>query len=127
MNERRPPSRCPVCEEALEIRRLECPACGTGVDGRFYPGPLARLKPEHQAFVETFVACRGNIKEVERVLGISYPTVRNRLDSAIEALGYRVDRDDGKPAPDRRGILQALERGEMSATEALSRLRGHDE
>jgi len=82
--------------------------------------------------MEAFIKCRGNIKEVEKELGISYPTVRSRLDSAIEALGYGVDKvgvpenekmDFSEESLRRQGILEALERGEISAQEATRQMR----
>lgn len=118
------PGRCPVCQAELEIKRLECPACGTGIDGSFGLCKFCRLAPEQREFLEIFVAARGNIKEVERVLGVSYPTVRGRLNALIEALGYPVEGGEG-PAElrTRREVLEALDRGEIDVPEALRRLR----
>ncbi len=122
--QRRTVARCPACGEGLRVVRLECPACETAVEGRFTPSRFERLTPEQQDFLETFIRVRGNIREVERELGISYPTVRGRLDAIIETLGYRVE-----PAPDevpperRRAILDALNRGEITAEEAVKRLK----
>lgn len=115
------PSRCPVCPESLQVVELACPACATHVRGRFGLPPLARLSSEMQEFVQVFMTCRGNIREVEKVLGISYPTVRNRLEATIEALG-RATHLPAAPEPDRNEILAALERGELSASEAIARL-----
>jgi len=124
MASRRTIGRCPVCNDTLEVRRLECVNCGTAVEGRFVQSKFDRLTPEQQEFVEVFLLSRGNIKEVERVLGISYPTVRNRLDGVLEAMGHKVDRD-AAPAPDRRTeILAALDRGEITAAEAIKMLKG---
>lgn len=81
-------SRCPACgSTSFEIQRLRCTSCGTAVEGRFSVSRLATLPDEQIAFVEVFLKCRGNIKEVERELGISYPTVRSRLDKVIALLG----------------------------------------
>src|SRR5690606_3276886 len=74
------PGTCPVCGETLAVRRLHCRRCDTGVEGHFEMPRLARLSPEQQVFVETFLKVRGNIREMERELGVSYPTVRSRLD-----------------------------------------------
>lgn len=129
--------RCPVCGGGLEVARLECPECGSALEGRFRPCRFCQLSREQQQFIEVFIACRGNIKDVERVLGISYPTVRNRLEQVIESLGYSVDRREsagpsaalGAPlAPERRReILEALGRGEISAEEAIRQLKGKAE
>lgn len=67
-----------------------------------------------------FLTSRGNIKEVERLLGISYPTVRSRLDAIIEALGYRVEREEDQR---RKEILEAVNKGEISSEEAVRLLR----
>ncbi|MGE5552989.1 MAG: DUF2089 domain-containing protein [Betaproteobacteria bacterium] len=119
------PARCPVCEAALEVKRLECPACGTGIDGTFGLCKFCRLAPEQREFMEVFLAARGSIKEVERVLGISYPTVRSRLNALLEALGYPAEPADS-PAEGRaakREVLQALSRGEIDVNEALRLMR----
>lgn len=100
---------------------LACPACATHVRGRFSLPPLAQLSNEMQEFVQVFLTCRGNIREVEKVLGISYPTVRNRLEATIEALGRSTPLPTA-PEPSRNDILAALERGELSASEAIARL-----
>lgn len=123
MNLKPYPSRCPVCSDALNVTALSCPGCATGLHGRFGLPPLAQLSADLQEFIVTFVTSRGNIREVEKALGISYPTVRNRLESAIEALGRSTAAvPPSSPRPDRAEILAALERGELSAAEAISKL-----
>lgn len=113
-------SRCPACGASdFIIERLRCVACGTAVEGSFQAGKLGGLPAEHQDFIEVFVRCRGNIKDVEKVLGVSYPTVRGRLDRAIQALGYERQEKIGR----RRDILLALERGEITPEEALRALK----
>lgn len=117
---RRLVGQCPVCDGEFHVTRLTCHSCGSSLEGDFELCKFCRLSPEQRQFIEVFIASRGNIREVERVLGISYPTVRGRLDDVIRALGYRVQRSD---APDRKAILEALDRGEITAEEALKRLR----
>ena len=122
------PGQCPVCSGELAITRLECSHCGTRVEGRFEPSPFARLTPEQQEFVTIFLRARGNIKEVERELSISYPTVRARLDAVLEALGYRVDRsaveEEARAKQARRKeVLDRLNRGEITAEEAVAALK----
>jgi hypothetical protein len=77
---------CPVCDTTLQVSELSCPSCRTKMQGAFPTPPLARLSASHQEFICTFIQCRGVIRDVEEVLGISYPTVRARLDAAVEAL-----------------------------------------
>ena len=120
---------CPSCDSALEVTELSCTACRTQLRGVFPPVPLARIAPEHQQFIETFVLCRGIIRDVERALGLSYPTVRARLDAAVIALESSVrsvdstlpvlTKDDGR----RREILRLVAAGDLSPTEAAERLR----
>lgn len=123
---RRTVGSCPACGDRLAVRRLQCVNCDTAIEGNFVQSRFDRLSPEQQHFVEVFLLARGNIKEVERVLGISYPTVRNRLDGALEAMGHKVERDGNEAeASERRSeVLAQLDRGEISAAEALRLLKG---
>ncbi|MDX1933209.1 MAG: DUF2089 family protein [Capsulimonadales bacterium] len=123
--ERRSLTACPVCEASLEITELTCTECRTRLAGRFSATALARVAPEHQAFIETFVLCRGVIRDVERALGISYPTVRARLDAAVEALeaALRHEANDDTAAEQRRTLLTQVESGLLSPEEAAERLR----
>src|SRR5258708_12835565 len=74
--------RCPICNESLHVVRLECESCGTRLEGSFALGRFHSLTTDQLEFLETFIRARGNFKDVERELGISYPTVRSRLDAA---------------------------------------------
>ena len=116
---RRPLSQCPVCNGRLQIARLTCDACGISLEGTVPASWLSLLSGKQQQFVEVFLVAGGNIKEVERELGISYPTVRKRLDEVIQVLGY------GPRAQLRRReeILDAVDRGEMRPKEAIRLLR----
>lgn len=112
--------RCPACGATdFMVERFRCAACGTAVEGEFSASKLGSLPTEHQEFIEVFVRCRGNIKDVERVLGISYPTVRGRLDRAIHALGYESENRDTQ----RTKILQSLDNQDISPEEALKALK----
>ena len=113
-------SKCPVCGRAMHVTRMHCSACKTTIEGAFEACKFCQLDEEQRQFVEVFLTSRGNIKEVERLLGISYPTVRNRLDTVIEALGYRVEREQDHR---RKEILEALNKGEISSEEAIKLLR----
>ncbi|HZO88756.1 MAG TPA: DUF2089 domain-containing protein [Chthonomonadaceae bacterium] len=88
-------TRCPVCESALGISELKCTRCQTRIQGAFDPCRFCRLAPEHLAFVETFLRCEGNLSRVEKELGISYPTVRNKLTAALAALGFTTSGVNG--------------------------------
>ena len=125
------PHRCPVCDHEMKISKLTCTHCPTKIEGEFSSCKFCRLPAEQLIFIEAFIKCRGNIKEVEKELGISYPTVRGRLDSVIEALGYRVDKDKEKLDPQeesqrRQEILESLDRGEISPQEAARQMRKMD-
>jgi hypothetical protein len=115
------PGRCPICGGETIVTRIDCPVCETRIEGRFGLGRFGRLTPEQLGFVEVFVKNRGIIKDVEAELGISYPTVRARLDEALQAMGYAIA-DDSRPnapaAPDRRRVLEDLRDGRISAEEA---------
>ena len=117
------PSDCPVCKQKLEISRLTCPACNTKLDGSFVPCKFCRLPEEQLLFVETFIKCRGSIKDVEKELGISYPTVKNRLDSVISSLGYNQTQNSDEDYNTQ--ILTALENGEIESEEAIKLLKNH--
>jgi hypothetical protein len=120
------PDRCPVCSHELTVTRLHCDSCGTGIDGQFTFNRFARLSGEQLRFLESFVQNRGIIKEVEADLGISYPTVRSRLDEVIASLGLApASADQKRPTESRdarREILEALQKKEISASEASRRL-----
>jgi hypothetical protein len=127
---------CPVCTGELEISRLHCASCGTTIEGEFGVGRFGRLSREQMTLLESFLRSRGNLKEMERALGISYPTVRARVESLVQALGLA----DGEPvdivvddAPEglsedllaaRREILERLAAGKIDAAAAAEALRG---
>lgn len=114
---------CPVCNGKMQVKRLYCEDCGTSIEGQFDICNFCQLNLEQKEFIETFIRCRGNIKEVERELRISYPTVRGRLDAVIEALGYTVDRAENADIARRRRAMEQYERGEITQEEALSKVR----
>ena len=118
-------SNCPVCNGQLKVTHLRCSDCGTELSGEFMANEYARLPEDKLNFLRTFLACRGNLKEVEAALNISYPTVRSRLDQLLDALHLAVEGlEEEKRGIDRQQVLEALERGEMTIEEAESRLRG---
>jgi hypothetical protein len=125
------PTQCPSCQSPLIITRMTCSACATEVNGAFSLGRLAALAEPHASLLELFLRVRGNVKDMERLLGLSYPTVRARLEEALEAAGL-----DHEPAPAiseaelrhrRQLILDKVQRGEISASDAATHLRALQE
>lgn len=123
---------CPVCEDELSITRLHCRSCGTTLEGEFGVGRFGRLTREQLALLESFLRSRGNLKEMERELGISYPTVRGRIDALVRALGLGGEEsatpaheEEAAEAPQetRRTILERLARHEITAEEAAAAIR----
>lgn len=116
--ERKLLQECPVCGSPLYVRVLECPSCHTRIEGKFAPphSSLFYLSKKDLDFVELFIRLRGNIKEAEKALGVSYPTVRGILDRVIEKMGYPVKHEND--AKRRTKILEKLEKGEISPAEA---------
>ncbi len=85
------PVRCPSCGGDLHVVELACPGCSTSVRGDYPLPPLSRLGGEDQQFALAFVLRSGSLKEMARLYGVSYPTVRNRLDALIERLGAIIE------------------------------------
>jgi hypothetical protein len=133
---------CPVCAGELAISRLHCRICGTTLEGEFGVGRFGKLSREQMALLERFLRSRGNLKEMERALGISYPTVRARVEALVQALGLAdgesgselVDDGDGgaagaaeaDTAAQRRAILERLAKREIDAAAAAEALRDLD-
>ncbi|CCQ98259.1 conserved hypothetical protein [[Clostridium] ultunense Esp] len=116
--------KCPVCGEELEVTRLSCRNCYTNIEGSFSLCKFCKLSNEQKNFLEAFIRNRGNIKEIEKDLGISYPTVRNKLEDVIEALGYKPRYNE--PKVDKKEILKRLDEGEISSEEAIKLLKGEE-
>jgi len=132
---------CPICSGELAVTRLHCRSCGTTLEGDFNVGRFARLSREQFALLESFLRSRGNLKEMERELGISYPTVRARVDLLIRALGLgdgEEPTEEPEPATGaapaeataaadaaaaRRTVLERLARREIDAATAAAELR----
>lgn len=113
---------CPVCESNLKVNELGCRRCGTSIKGEFDLCKFCYLTKEQKYFVEVFIKNRGNIKEIEKELGISYPTVRRNLDNVIEALGYNPGASE--EVLNKKEILERLSKGEITSDEALKLLKG---
>lgn len=113
------PSQCPICGGDYEISKMHCLNCDVTIEGHFTPGSFHNLSKVQWQFIETFIRCRGKIKDVEVALDISYPTVVARLNEAIKALGYEVSEDVAAADEKRKDVLQKLARNELSAKDAL--------
>jgi hypothetical protein len=134
-------STCPVCSSELTVTRLNCRSCGTTLEGEFSVGRFGRLTREQLLLLESFLRSRGNLRDMERELGISYPTVRSRVEALVRALGFgpRADSDEaadeaaaaaattaaGTPDPGaaRQNVLERLARKEITADEAAAAIR----
>ncbi|MDQ6691597.1 MAG: DUF2089 domain-containing protein [Candidatus Dormibacteraeota bacterium] len=119
MNRPRPaPRQCPVCGDQLLVTRLGCPGCSTELSGQFESCEFCSLTAEDRQMLKIFLASRGNMKELERHLGVSYPTARARFDGLLIKLG--IDRPVAQtPALE---MLESLARGEITVDDALTRL-----
>ena len=137
----RAPHKCCICGEKLTVSRLSCEGCGTTMEGSFTGCRFCSLAPEEELFLLTFIKNRGSIKDVERELGVSYPTVRAALDNLIASLG--LDSSSAAPeAPEARGesprkgrradpdtakarkdILKMLSEHRITADEAAKKLK----
>ena len=116
----RQPNACPVCGSEMVIRELECPTCDISIKGHFETCAFSVLTAEQLDLIRIFLRSRGNIKEVERALGISYPTVRARLDDVVRALGFQPEPE--VPREFKEELLAKLEAGEIDADEFLRKL-----
>jgi hypothetical protein len=114
--------KCPVCTKDTEVVKIRCEHCGTTIEGRFAPCKFCRLTAEQKSFIDIFVKCRGNIKEMEKELGVSYPTVKNRLEDAAAALGYKAEQTEVNPEK-KKTVLDRLNNGEITVDEALNLLK----
>lgn len=113
-------TNCPVCQNTLSVAKLHCHECHTVIENDFELSKFTLLSQEQLQFIETFLLCRGNIKEVEKELGVSYPTVRGKLNDIIQALGHQGSQ---KPQVDERKVVTMLERGEITPDEAIKMLK----
>jgi hypothetical protein len=129
-------STCPVCSGELAVTRLHCRSCGTTLEGDFSVGRFGRLSREQLALLESFLRSRGNLRDMERELGLSYPTVRSRVEALVRSLGFGPRSDADEPATDAADAATAAEDAAVAADEAariqearqqiLERLAAHE-
>jgi hypothetical protein len=141
LTEYRPPRDCPVCQHRLHLTQLGCPHCGTGLSGQFEPCQFCGLDDTELDILRVFLASKGNMKDLERHLGVSYPTARARFEDLLATLGLtdgpaapvgfrdHADDDDQEVSDDwagnadpRRATLEALARGEIDVVDAKASL-----
>ena len=111
---------CPVCKSDLKVTKLSCTNCSTEITGDFQLSKFNYLSKEHLYFIEVFIKNRGNIKQIEKELGISYPTVKRNLDEVIVSLGYEVSPEE---KANKEEIFKKLENGEITASEAAKLMK----
>jgi hypothetical protein len=117
-------NQCPNCGGELGVVELGCLKCGISIKGAFDTCEFCTLPEEQLAFLRLFVSRRGNLREVERELGLSYPTVRARLDDLLRALGYQVSpASAGDRQERRRRVIDDLKAGAISPEEAVRTLK----
>jgi len=121
-------SKCPVCGNDLNVSRLYCSRCDTTIEGHFHPttSPFDQLSNDQVQFLLNYVRCEGRFNRLEEELNLSYPTLRNRLNDLIMALGFEPGKEEErvKPTPEERAaILEELNLGRITFDEAQKRLR----
>ena len=104
----------------FRVQRVRLADTGIAIEGEFELPALARMTAKDQVFVAAFVRCHGSIKQMERMFGVSYPTIKNRLNRIAEQLEF-VEID---PRPSRSEVLEALAQGDMSVAETIEKLQG---
>ena len=120
---RRPPLVCPVCSGRLAITRLSCPSCSTELSGAFTTCEFCGLSDDDREVLRVFLASRGNMKELERHLGVSYPTARARFDALLTKIG--IERPAPAAAASRIELMEQVARGEIDVDDALARLESN--
>ena len=111
---------CPICQSDLKVTKLQCTSCNTEISGEFQLSKFSYLSKEHLYFIEVFIKNKGNIKQIEKELGISYPTVKRNLDEVIVSLGYEVSSEE---KANKEEIFKKLENGEITASEAAKLMK----
>src|SRR5579872_6280506 len=109
----------------IQVERVRLVESGIAIEGQFEPPQLAQLTAEDQVFVTAFVRCHGSIKQMEKFFGVSYPTIKNRLNRIGARLPFvEIDQDAERTSESASALLDRLEKGELSASEVVERLKG---
>jgi len=115
---------CPICQHELIATQLECRNCDTRIQGRFITGPFSGLSSEQLDFIELFIRNEGKITRMQDELGLSYPTIRNRLHEIIRDLGYEPGEEEVRlTEEERRQILEDLEQGKINYDDAIHMIK----
>lgn len=120
--------KCPICSDKLKVTRLECSKCGITIEGKFSLCKFSMLSNEQKEFLECFIKCRGNIKEIEKELGVSYPTVKNKLEDLASALGFSKHEEipESENSQSSIDILKKIDSGELTVEEAIKLIKKED-
>uniref|UniRef100_UPI003FF0D9B7 DUF2089 domain-containing protein n=1 Tax=Candidatus Fimivicinus sp. TaxID=3056640 RepID=UPI003FF0D9B7 len=113
---------CPVCGEKLSVTQLSCRQCGTQISGDFVLSKFNALNREELAFAETFLRVQGSIREMEKELGISYPTVKKNLETIIRKMGFEVKKKSAQ-----QEVLEKIRNGELTVDEAITQIKTEQE
>ena len=119
----RQPGACPVCKNKLTVTKISCESCGTELTGKFPQCKYCALDEKLSAFLDTFLRCKGNIKEMEKELNISYPTVKNLIDELLSALDIATAEPEQEQNQDISDLLAKVESGEITAAQASKLIR----
>ena len=112
----------PVCGEKLHVTQLSCCQCGTQISGDFALSKFNALSREELAFAETFLRVQGSIREMEKELGISYPTVKKNLETIIRKMGFEVKKKSAQ-----QEMLEKIRNGELTVDEAITQIKTDQE
>ena len=116
--------KCPVCSGSLDVTAVACACCQIEIKGSFSPHWLTGLDRDQLDFLLTVVRCRGVIRDIEALLGVSYPTVRNRVDQLVDAVERLLGQAQAaaEPSDPRIAVLERLAGGEISPDRAMTLL-----
>ena len=121
-------TRCPSCHQPLQVTELTCSACDLRLQGHFERGcRFCALDPDQRQLLDIFLSCRGVIRDMEKALGVSYPTVRGRVDALLTALGYAPTKAEAATKEEiavrRREIIDQLQAGDLTPEQAADALK----